>query len=138
MYLVTEGPVPEPSALLPGDRLVTTVGELLLETTDGPGFVLSAGERLELRSRQGGERCRAAGQLHRKSLKKMLQTLAVPPWWRPRVPLAFVGGELVDIGGLQLCESTRTRLSAGEGEQLWRLRWRPNSRGASIEQWPPF
>ena len=138
VYLVTEGPVPEPSALLPGDRLLTTVGELVLEATDGPGFVLSAGERLELRSRQGGERCRAAGQLHSNSLKKMLQTLVVPPWWRPRVPLAFVDGELVDIGGLQLCESTRTRQSPGEGEQLWRLRWRPNSRGASIEQWPPF
>ena len=134
VYRVTEPPLPEPCRLLPGDSLQTPIGELALEATDGPGLALAPGEAVEIGFRHGGERCRGVGQAHSRSLKKTLQALAVPPWWRPRVPLAFVDGELVDIGGLQLCESARSRRAPGAGERLWRLRWRPNSRGGSIEQ----
>jgi hypothetical protein len=50
------------------------------------------------------------------------------------MPLAYFEGDLVDIGGLQLCDSARTRQSPDVNEVLWRLCWRPNSRASSIEQ----
>lgn len=53
--------------------------------------------------RQGGERCRLPGRTHHHELKKLLQDWGVPPWCRDRVPLVYVGDELVQVVGYAVC-----------------------------------
>ena len=81
------------------------------------------GDQLTLHWRQGAERCRLPGRTGSRSLKNLLQEWDVPPWWRDRVPLLYLEGELLAVGGLALCASSRWRTAAQEGEQLWNLSW---------------
>jgi tRNA(Ile)-lysidine synthase len=54
---------------------------------------------LRLAARQGGERLRLPGRSHTHAVKKLLQSLAVPPWERERLPLAYAAdGELLAVG----------------------------------------
>ena len=60
--------------------------------------------RVEIRFRQGGERCRPAGRGQTHQLKKLFQEWEVPPWQRNRIPLIYVNGELAQVVGYCLCE----------------------------------
>ncbi|MGH8556369.1 MAG: tRNA lysidine(34) synthetase TilS [Methylococcales bacterium] len=60
---------------------------------------------VSVRFRKGGERCRLPGRQGSRSLKKIFQELAVPPWDRDRIPLIFLDDELAAIGGLLVCEA---------------------------------
>jgi tRNA(Ile)-lysidine synthase len=104
-------------------RRVPGVGQLALVPTRGRGLALAPGETLSLRWRSGGERCRAPGCEGSRSLKKLLQARGVPPWWRERIPLFYLGEELLAVGDLWLCESPRVQQS-GQG---WQVRWQRNS-----------
>ena len=53
-----------------------------------------------VRFRQGGERLRGHGLSH--DLKKLLQSVGVPPWERQRLPLVFSGTELMAVAGTNL------------------------------------
>jgi tRNA(Ile)-lysidine synthase len=59
-----------------------------------------ANAHVDVRFRQGGERFRPDGRRHSTSLKKLLQTSAVPPWSRDGIPLIYVDGELAAVAGL--------------------------------------
>jgi len=48
--------------------------------------------------------CRLAGNRYRRSLKKLLQESAVPPWERARLPLLYVGEDLAAVGDRWVCE----------------------------------
>lgn len=76
----------------------------LLETAIAEGRGLSvercANARVEVRFRQGGERFQPAGRRNSTRLKTLLQTSAVPPWLRDRIPLIYVDGELAAVAGL--------------------------------------
>jgi tRNA(Ile)-lysidine synthase len=50
-----------------------------------------------------GQWCRPRPGGHRRSLKKLFQEAAIPPWLRPYVPLVFAGGDLVAIAGVCPC-----------------------------------
>lgn len=92
------------------------------------GFRLQPGEILSLRRRRGGERCRPLGRRGSTSLKQVLQEAGVPPWWRSRVPLLYLDGELLAIGGVGSCYSTRAD-GAREAEapgDCWELCWEPD------------
>ncbi len=125
-YLLPESPDPpalRPIMLLPGEsRDVPGVGRVTLERTTGAGLLLAADEPVRLDWRRGGEHCRPQGR-HSGSLKKLLQEAAVPPWWRDRLPLLYLEDELLAVGGLWLCQSSRWRPSAAPGQMLWVLRW---------------
>lgn len=56
-----------------------------------------------VRYRRGGERMRLAGKVQSDELKKLFQDAAIPPWERERMPLVFVGNELVAVVGLSAC-----------------------------------
>jgi len=117
----------EPMELLPGEIYeIPGIGEVGLERVDVQGLSLEPGERLGLDWRSGGERCRPVGRVGSASLKKLLQEAQVPPWWRERVPLLWLDGELLVVGGLGLCESSRFREQAGPGESLWKMTWERN------------
>lgn len=59
---------------------------------------------VNIRFRKGGESCRLPGR-GKRSLKKIFQELAVPPWERDRIPLIYSGDELAAIGDLMVCEA---------------------------------
>ena len=73
-------------------RFVPTVGSGIRRS------VLDAG-RVELRGRQGGERLQVHPHRPRRSLRKLLQEAAVPPWERNRLPLLWGNERLLWVGG---------------------------------------
>ena len=108
---------------LAGINDVPGVGEVSLVTARAGGILLGEGDKLELRWRRGGERCRPIGRPYNQRLKKLLQELAVPPWWRDRIPLLYLQDELLAVGDLWLCESSRLRSRQEVPDGLWQLRW---------------
>jgi tRNA(Ile)-lysidine synthase len=117
------GPLP----LVPGACLdLPGVGRVALERAPAGGLLLGAREKPQLAWRGGGERCRLRGREGSRSLKKLLQECGVPPWWRARVPLLFLGDELLAVGALGVCHSSRWRESPGRDGPLWELRWQPD------------
>lgn len=108
-----------------GDEpLVLPDGNLLIaEPTLGEGLRLNNVERLEVRFRQGGERCKPLGREHSSSLKKLLQEYGLEPWWRERVPLFYLDQHLVAVGNLWVCEGWQ----AGPEIEGLKILWQTNS-----------
>lgn len=89
----------------------------------GAGSASLAGLRsglLSLRFRQGGEACKLRGRPTR-PLKKILQDSALPPWWRDRLPLIYVGDTLAVVPGIGVCEG----FQAVHGEPAVIFDWQP-------------
>lgn len=61
-------------------------------------------DKLTVRFRQGGERCKPVGRGHHHSLKKLFQEWGVPPWQREQIPLLYVGEEIAQVIGYCICE----------------------------------
>jgi tRNA(Ile)-lysidine synthase len=106
----------EPLVLPDGNLLIT-------EPTLGEGLRLNNVERLEVRFRQGGERCQPLGREHSNSLKKLLQEYGLEPWWRERVPLFYIDQHLVAVGNLWVCEGWQ----AGAEIEGLKILWQTNS-----------
>lgn len=98
-------------------------GTLTLAPAAAAGLRLSTQDRLTIRWRQGGERCRPMGRAYNQRLKKLLQEFLVPPWWRERVPLLYLDDELLAVAGLWLCESSRLQLPDEGVSGLWEPCW---------------
>ncbi len=126
VYLLPRFSVDPPSVcqrLVPGERQrVAGVGEVGLLPA-ATGMALQPEDTLHLAWRAGGERCRPAGHAATQTLKSLLQNRGVPPWWRDRVPLLYLGDELLAVGDLVVCASSRFRNHPGVDERLWRLHW---------------
>ncbi len=76
-----------------------------------------------VRYRQGGEQCALPGR-PRRSLKKILQESAIPPWVRERTPLLYIDNKLAWIVGVGVCEGFQV-VDEGTG---WAVRWQMPSR----------
>ncbi|MGE3318867.1 MAG: tRNA lysidine(34) synthetase TilS [Candidatus Berkiella sp.] len=70
---------------------------------------------LTVKRRQGGERCRLAGDKMTRSLKKIFQTWQVPFWQRSMIPLFYQENKLVCIGETLVSEGCQ----AAQSEQGW-------------------
>lgn len=118
----------EPLPLAPGEvrELPGAAGRLWLAQVPAQGLRLAPTERLQVAWRQGPERCRPQGRPGGAGLKKLLQERGVPPWWRDWVPLLYLDGELLAVGDLWLCHSSRWADAPDPGESLWRPRWQRN------------
>lgn len=91
-----------------GPTPVTLVDDRVVDwlETDKLGISRDQFEQgLRLSFRQGGESIQLAGHAHHKSLKHLYQEWMVPPWERDRIPLLFVGDELVAVVGYGFSES---------------------------------
>lgn len=72
-----------------------------------------------IRLRQGGERLRPDCKRPRRSLKKLLQEAALPPWERGTLPLLFSGEHLVWVPGIGIdCD-----FQAAAGEPGLVVKW---------------
>ena len=74
---------------------------------------------LQVHFRRGGEELQPAGDAHHRKLKKLLQDAGVLPWWRDRVPLIYVGDQLVAVGDLWIAEE----FAARDGADALRIVW---------------
>jgi len=90
-------------------RLPADLGIIAAKQTDsGIDPEKWQGSRIEIRFRQGGERCRLIGRNHSHSLKKLLQDKGLPPWQRDRIPLIYIDNQLAAVGDLWVCEPFST------------------------------
>lgn len=62
-------------------------------------------QSVTVRYRQGGERIKPAGRNGSHDLKSLFQESAVPGWQRDRIPLIYVGDDLVAVVGYWLADS---------------------------------
>ncbi len=62
--------------------------------------VASAGQVLTVSFRQGGEVIKPAGSNKTLTLKHIFQQFSIPPWMRARIPLLFLGDELIVVWGV--------------------------------------
>ena len=109
--------------LSPGETLrVPGMGELSSREIEAGGVRLPDSGYWLVKLRAGGERCQPAGRAHSRSLKKLLQDYAVPPWWRERLPLLHEDDQMLAVANLWVCEGAL----AGEGETGYEIGWKPN------------
>lgn len=78
---------------------------------------------LEIRFRQGGERCQPVGRSGSHPLKKVFQELEIPPWVRDRIPLIYNENELISVAGCFTCEG----YAAGPDEEGCEVSWEARS-----------
>jgi tRNA(Ile)-lysidine synthase len=81
--------------------------------------------RVQVRSREGGERFRLAPLAVARSLKKQFQTRAVPAWQRFGPLLFGADGRLLFVPGLGVDAAVR----AHAGEPQLQLEWQPDQAG---------
>lgn len=131
VYIVPHWGAPPPAApidVVPGARvLVPGVGAISLQPANADGLSLPAAGRIALHWRSGGERCRLPGRAGSRRLKTLWQEWHIPPWWRDRVPLLYLDDEMLAVGDIAHCASSRWRAQAPPGEQLWHLCWERNA-----------
>lgn len=101
------------------------LGQLLTSKSQGEGLDCTIVEKahavgkLNIRWRTGGERCQPAGRPHSQKLKKLLQEYGLPPWLRGRLPLLYIGDELVAVPSLWVCKG----FTAKENEMGYVTQW---------------
>ncbi|MCA1804437.1 MAG: tRNA lysidine(34) synthetase TilS [Xanthomonadaceae bacterium] len=103
----------------PGEVLELAGGTLRADTATGQGLRLTPGTRLQVRFRQGGEQIRLPGRDHHHTLKQLFQERGIPPWERERLPLLYLGKELVVVADLWVVAGHQ----AGPGEPGWIIHW---------------
>jgi tRNA(Ile)-lysidine synthase len=104
--------------LLPVNLPEMKLNWVIEETCTTPRLKTTLGD-LQVRLRQGGERCKPAGRQHSQTLKKLLQEYGLEPWLRDVLPLLYSGEQLVAVGDLWICEGFVAR----ENEAGYLLRW---------------
>jgi tRNA(Ile)-lysidine synthase len=86
------------------------LGRLRMEAVRGEGLAPDRlGASVEVRFRAGGESFRPSGDAHHRTLKKLLQSANVLPWWRERLPLVYVDGALAAVADLWVADDFAAR-----------------------------
>lgn len=100
---------------------IAGVGHLMMRPAQGAGLQASQlpGQQVEIRFRQGGERCQPAGRGASQTLKKLLQEYGVETWLRDRLPLLYIDDELVAVADYWVCEGYQ----AAPQEPGYQLQW---------------
>jgi tRNA(Ile)-lysidine synthase len=104
--------------------LPAQLGSLALrEDPDGRiGAARVAGQPLSIRFRVGGEVVQPAGDVHHRKLKKLLQSAAILPWWRDRLPLVYCDDRLLAVGDLWTAEEFAPRGAEPAARIVWQGR----------------
>ena len=98
-------------------------GTIVAETLSSAlnqGLRLPQNERVTIRFRQGGERCRPVGRPGSRSLKKLFNEYKIEPWLRDIVPLIYFDDQLAAVPNYFVCESYQ----ATERDQALQLKWK--------------
>lgn len=131
LYLMPELPQHDPvrSFAWDGELMDIDDGVMTLDSQQVQGSGLRASlfsqQKVEVRFRQGGERCRPVGRGNTKDLKKLLQEAGLAPWLRERQPLIYVDNELAAVVGVCVCEGFAAKEGEAGREMIWK--WRKKS-----------
>lgn len=115
LYLLRRQAAPDPALNmdwdLQGSLEIPGLGSLRLCAADRPGLSAArlSGQRGRVSLRQGGESLSPAGRGGHHELKKLFQEAGIPPWERQRLPLLYIGAELVAVAGLWIAEGWQAR-----------------------------
>ncbi|HIF50114.1 MAG TPA: tRNA lysidine(34) synthetase TilS [Thiotrichaceae bacterium] len=104
------------------DNILNVLNETLIAKSDhGKGIskLKSKGANFVVRYRQGGEKIQPDRSSHSKTVKQLFQEQAVLPWFRDRVPLIYINGELAVIPGICI----DARYVAEKDEASWDICW---------------
>ena len=101
--------------------------DLLAVSSTGQGVkrALCRQQAVTVRYRRGGEECQIAPRAVTRPLKKLLQEAGVPPWERERIPLIYIGEQLVAVAGYWVCVPCQ----ATEDEEGIAFEWRRTAQG---------
>jgi len=78
---------------------------LIMSNVKGKGLIKSIlGKELKIAFRVGGEKIKPAGRNGTHSLKKLFQEAEIPPWLRSRIPLIYLGNELIAVTGYWIAD----------------------------------
>ena len=99
-------------------------GRLSAQQKKGKGLnaALCHTQPVTVRYRQGGERCKPAGDVHTREVKKLFQEQGIPPWHRDRIPFIYVGDQLAAIADFWVCQPCQ----AGQNDIGFDIAWLPN------------
>lgn len=95
---------------------LSLAGQGRLDWLPGSGIDPQKGP-YRLRTRQGGERLQLGG--HRRRIKELLRTAAIPPWERRLLPLLTRGDEPVAIPGIAVADGFRADPPESGFMPLW-------------------
>lgn len=108
LYLLPELP-PAPADVIPwpagSAHCVLPDGYGQLQALDHEGRAQPVPQALSVRWRRGGERLKPAGQAHTRELRLLFQEQAIPPWQRERIPLVYLGADLLAVPGVAQADS---------------------------------
>jgi tRNA(Ile)-lysidine synthase len=93
-------------------------GELRARKVQGHGLILPTLAELQIRFRQGGETFHWHG--HKRVVKKLLQTMQIPPWERPFLPFIYYQKQLVAIAKIGIHDHF---IAQNEEEMGWEIEW---------------
>ena len=99
---------------------------------NGAAGLSSKFRQLSVRYRQGGENLSLPGRPG-KSLKKLMQESAIPPWLRDRIPLLFHDNKLICVPGIGIAEEA----IAAAGEPAYEVFWQPPDLEINLHQDSP-
>ena len=123
-YLVSDVPASAPINLLwqgEASVILPDNSRLIFTQKMGEGFALNRVKNIKLRikNREGGERFRPELGRPQRSLKQVLQTHAMPPWQREKLPLIFMDETLAIIPNV----GVDAGLQANGGEMGLTVKW---------------
>ena len=100
LYLLTLPLIPEPCEFVGRTQL-----------SDGSEVIVTGcNEPLSVRFRTEGLRAKPRGRTHSQTLKKLLQEKSIAPWLRSRLPLIYLGEQLLAVADLWVEASAGERL----------------------------
>lgn len=101
-------------------RLPADLGSLRIVRSRGKGIALGRlPSQVLIRFRQGGERLKPQHAKHHRTLKYLLHDARVLPWWRDRIPLIYVGDELIAIADLWVADAWAAHGNEGSTQIVW-------------------
>lgn len=90
-----------------GQRVnVPGYGVLELKITKGDGIKASffSSDNIQIKMREGGEKCKPKGRDKTQSLKKVFQEKNIAPWLRGTTPLVFIDDQIAAVVGEFYCQ----------------------------------
>ena len=93
----------------------------IVEGAGGLDPAMCGGKTWLVAPRRGGETLELAGRPGRRKVKKLLQELQIPPWYRASLPFVFDGETVVAVADLWL----NRHYQAAPAEPGWVLKWTP-------------
>lgn len=106
------------------NSLELSTGKISFSEAVGHGLSIDLLKKnVVIKGREGGERFKPQGRDKSQKLKKLLQEIGIAPWLRDRIPLIYVGEELVAVGDLWISE----KFKAGSNEKSISFLWQDSS-----------